>query len=122
MIPSFLNPNFTTVLVTTYNTISIPSGNTATVVTSESPPAGPFYYNVLNLGPAVVYLTDNSNPQPAASNVETLPNNMADNGIFIAEGTKGLNILAGNVDSNGSPQSTASVTIRVVQSTMATSW
>jgi hypothetical protein len=79
-------------LLVTYNTIAIPAGETYQLVTSENPPAGPFYFNVLNLGPGAVYLSDQ--PGAAFADSETLPANFADNGIFISQGTTGLYVTA----------------------------
>lgn len=95
--------------LTTYNTITIPAGQVYQLVTSAGPPAGPFYYNVLNLGPAQIYIAAGRDPVEGAADVETLPANWADNAIFVSEGTVGLSILAGAAAS-------ATITVRVAQS------
>lgn len=95
-----------TALLATYNTIAIPAGETYQLVTSENPPAGPFYYNILNLGPGAVSFSDEAGA--AYADTETLPANFADNGIFIGDGTVGLFVTA---DASG-----ATISVRVALS------
>jgi hypothetical protein len=94
--------------VLTFATITIPAGETMQLVTSESGPTigpGPVYYNVLNLGPDVVYLRQGQDPAPGDPHSETLPALAADNMIFVPDATEGLRILAGPAG--------ASVSVRV---------
>lgn len=84
-----------TVTLTDFNTIVLPAGQVYQLVTSHAAPAGPFLYNVLNMGPDVIYMRDTSNPAPGDPNSEMLPASAADNGIFVGEGTQGLRVMAG---------------------------
>lgn len=97
-----------TVVLTTYNTVTVPAGTVCQLVTSMNLPAGPFYYNILNMGPGSVYIAYGEPVAAGAPNVETLPANYADNGIFVGEGSAGIYVLG---DASG-----ATLSIRVAQS------
>ena len=80
------------VVVSTYNTIDIEDGEVVRLVT---PYAGPYYYNVLNLGPCTVYMRDDVDPDPDDEKSLTLPPNVADNLVLIPDGPEGLRLKAG---------------------------
>lgn len=82
-------------ILTDFNTVVLPAGQVYQLVTSQAPPAGPFLYNILNLGPDAIYMRDSQDPVIGDPASEILPALAADNGIFVGEGTVGLRVLAG---------------------------
>ena len=80
-------------LLVTYNTIAVPAGQVLQLVSSSAPGAGPWYYNVLNMGGGSVYFSDSETPTAGAPNTMTLPSGIAYNGMFIGEGTRGVYVL-----------------------------
>lgn len=96
------------ILLATYNTIPISAGQVYQLVASASPGAGPFYYNVLNLGSGYVYFSDSEAPVAGDQNTMGLPPNFAYNGMFIGEGTRGVYVLG---DASG-----ATLSVCLVQS------
>lgn len=86
-------PPVQVVLLTTYNTLAIAPGQVYQLVTSASPGAGPFYYNVLNLGAGYVYFSDSETPVAGTQNTMGLPSGLAYNGMFIGEGTRGVFVI-----------------------------
>lgn len=84
--------------LTIYNSVPIPQGQNWQLAVSGAAAlgAGPFIYNVLNLGPGEIYMRgDGADPFPGDWRTETLPANTADNGIFIYDGQLGLRVFAG---------------------------
>lgn len=107
--PPFASPTAANlILLYTYNTVVVPAGQVLQLCTSGSPGAGPFYYNVLNLGSGTVYFSDSQAPVAGAPNVMPLPPNIAYNGMFIGEGARGVYVLG---DYNG-----ATLSLCLVQS------
>ena len=101
------------VTVATYNTIQLMLGTVYTLVT---PYAGPYYYNVLNLGAATVYIRADQDPAEGDPLSETLPAHHADNLILVPEGTEGLRFLAGlPILEGGEPDDRAVITLRLVR-------
>ena len=82
------------VLLGTYNTLTISPGQVYQLVTSVSPGAGPFFYNVLNLGAGYVYFSDSQTPVAGTPNTMGLPSGIAYNGMFIGEGTRGVFVVS----------------------------
>lgn len=80
------------VTISTYNTILLRGGD---IYELRTPYAGPYYYNVLNLGPCTVYIRADRDPDVDDARSETLPPFHADNLIVVPEGTEGLRFLAG---------------------------
>lgn len=81
-----------TVTVGSYNTFTLSDGEILTVVTAF---CGPFYYNILNLGPCTVYIRGDADPAANDPQSETLPPFCADNLVLVPDGTKGLRFVAG---------------------------
>lgn len=84
-----------TVALVDFNTVVLPAGQVYQLVTSVGPLAGPFLYNILNMGPDAIYMRDTPDPAPGDPGSVTLPALAADNGVFVAEGTRGLRVMAG---------------------------
>lgn len=110
----------TSVTLGTYNTVALASGGVYYLVT---PYAGPYYYNVLNLGPCTVYMRADADPVAGDPLSVTLPPGCADNLVVIPEGTDGLGLVAGPpcipATGQGScapdAQDCATVTLRLVR-------
>lgn len=91
--PSQPSPRFErTVVVSTYNTIELEEHEVVRLVT---PYSGPYYYNVLNLGPCTIYIRDDHDPEPGDEKSVTLPPLAADNLVLIPDGPVGLRLKAG---------------------------
>ena len=71
------------VTVTTYNTVFLANGEVVQLVT---PYSGPYYFNIMNLGPCTVYYADDHDPFPGDSNSSVMPPGGGDNGIFVCCG------------------------------------
>ena len=79
------------VVVHTYNTLKLDPDD---VYEIRTPYAGPYYYNVMNLGLGTVYIREDADPDPDDAEVETLPAGHADNLILVPDGSAGLRFLA----------------------------
>lgn len=80
-----------TVELKSHNTVKVAIGEIVRLVT---PYAGPYYYNILNLGPGDLYLRYDDDPAPDDPESETLPAGCADNLVVIPEGREGLRVAA----------------------------
>jgi len=81
-----------TITLTTFNTITLSDGNVYTVVT---PFCGPYYYNILNLGPCTVYYRADADPAVNDPHSVMLPPFAADNLVLVPDGPGGLRFVAG---------------------------
>jgi len=79
------------VTVATYNTLELTAHHVYHLVT---PYAGAYYYNILNLGPAAVYIRADDDPDFDDEESETLPAGHADNLILVPDGPEGLRVMA----------------------------
>lgn len=82
----------TVVTVASYNTLTFNGDQVYRIVT---PYAGPYFYNVMNLGPSTVYIRADQDPTVGDSLSVTLPPFACDNLILVPEGTDGLRFVAG---------------------------
>ena len=80
------------VTIATYNTITLSDGNVYTMVSEY---CGPYYCDILNLGPCTVYIRADADPAVNDPQSETLPPYCADNLVLVPDGTVGLRFLAG---------------------------
>jgi hypothetical protein len=81
--------NFT---LDTYNTVEL---HEREIWVLRTPYFGPYYYNILNLGPGVIYYRDQVDPQPPDDpHSVTLPPFCADNLVLIPVGPEGLRVIA----------------------------
>ena len=80
------------VTVATYNTVTLSDDNVYTLVT---PFCGPYYFNILNLGPCTVYIRADADPAPGDPKSGALPPYCADNLVLVPDGVKGLRFVAG---------------------------
>lgn len=97
------------VRLTTYNSIALVPGQVYQLVTSSAPGAGPFFYNVLNMGAGLAYFSDSPTAVGGAHNAMPLPSGIAYNGMFIGEGARGVFVIS---DASG-----ATLSICLVQQT-----
>jgi FtsP/CotA-like multicopper oxidase with cupredoxin domain len=79
-----------TVVLSTFNTISIAPGEVVLCVTQFP---GLHYYNVMNLGPCTLYYRDDVNPGSTDARSLTLPPSTADNLVIIPNGPVGLRFM-----------------------------
>ena len=101
------------VVVSTYNSIDLDDNDVVRLVT---PYSGPYYYNILNVGPSTVYMRDDEDPDPDDEKSLTLPPNTADNLVLIPDGPEGLRLIAGPPSSPGHVgPPTSKVTMRLVR-------
>jgi len=88
----------TTVILATYNTIFLTPFHVYILVT---PYSGAYFLNILNLGPATVYIRADPDPVPSDPETETLPAFCADNAILVPDGPAGLRVMAERFESGG---------------------
>lgn len=78
------------VTVATFNTIVLSAGNVYNLTPGF---CGPYFYDILNLGPCTVYIRADADPSPGDPASETLPPGFADN-LVLVDGVTGLRFLA----------------------------
>ena len=71
------------VTITTFNTIFLANNEVVQLVT---PYSGPYYFNVMNLGPCTVYYAEDHDPFPGDPNSSVIPPGSSDNGILVCCG------------------------------------
>ena len=119
-----------TVTVTTFNTVFLGNGE---VVMLVAPYSGPYFFNLMNLGPCTVYYAEDHDPAPGDPDSSVLPPGSADNNIVVLSGcsgppgAEGLRVTAGPPCACGPglgppppsggkpPQCPATITVRVVR-------
>jgi hypothetical protein len=84
------------------------------VIRLVTPFAGPYYYNVLNLGPSTIYIREDADPGPNDEKSVTLPPYTADNLVLIPDGPRGLRLKAGQPPPHPTP-ARAKITMRLVR-------
>jgi hypothetical protein len=100
------------IVVSTYNSIEIEGHE---VVRLCTPYAGPYYYNMLNLGPCTVYMRDDDDPDEDDERSLTLPPHIADNLVLIPDGPEGLRLKAGPPCTAHAGPPRARITMRLVR-------